>query len=340
MLVRLADWCYRRRRARRRPVDRRPGGLVRPGQRVRRGVPAGLPAARARSRRRPRTRSQDRFPQQAGDTVQIVLHSDAGVTSPGVQARAEKLLADVARERPRRRRRQPVHRRGRRPDLRGRHDRVRRRRAGQEGQRVHRRARPRRWSSRCWPPATTPCRSRSAARSRRCPRRRRSAPRASASSPRPSSCSSPSAPRWRWVCRCSPRCSASASRWRSARCCMRVVDVPDWAPADRRDGRHRRRHRLRAVHRHPVPQQPRRGPGAAPRHPDGDRDRRSRRAVRRPHRRRLDARHPADGPAGHDRLRLHGGADAAGRHGRLGDAAARRCSASPVATSSDCTCRS
>ena len=104
---------------------------------------------------------------------------------------------------------------------------------------------------------------------------------------------------------------------------MRVVDVPEWGPPTAAMVGHRRRHRLRAVHRHPVPQQPRRGPGAAPRHPDGDRDRRSSRALRRPHRRRLDARHPADGSAGHDRLRLHRGADAAGRHGRVGDAAAR-----------------
>ena len=43
----------------------------------------------------------------------------------------------------------------------------------------------------------------------------------------------------------------------------RVVDVPDWAPGHRGDGRHRRRHRLRPAHRHPVPQQPRRRAGAA-----------------------------------------------------------------------------
>jgi RND superfamily putative drug exporter len=38
---------------------------------------------------------ENRFPQQAGDTVQIVVHSEAGVTTPEVQARAEKIFAGV-----------------------------------------------------------------------------------------------------------------------------------------------------------------------------------------------------------------------------------------------------
>ena len=42
----------------------------------------------------------------------------------------------------------------------------------------------------------------------------------------------------------------------------RVVDVPDWAPAGRRHGRARGRDRLRPAHRHAVPQQPRRRSGA------------------------------------------------------------------------------
>src|SRR5829696_3024566 len=36
------------------------------------------------------------FPQRAGDTMQVVVHSDAGVTSPEVVARVEAALAEVA----------------------------------------------------------------------------------------------------------------------------------------------------------------------------------------------------------------------------------------------------
>jgi RND superfamily putative drug exporter len=39
---------------------------------------------------------EDRFPQQAGDTVQIVVHADAGVSSGEARARAERIFADVA----------------------------------------------------------------------------------------------------------------------------------------------------------------------------------------------------------------------------------------------------
>jgi RND superfamily putative drug exporter len=38
----------------------------------------------------------DRFPQQAGDTVQIVVHADEGVSSGEARARAERIFADVA----------------------------------------------------------------------------------------------------------------------------------------------------------------------------------------------------------------------------------------------------
>jgi len=38
----------------------------------------------------------DRFPQRAGDTIQIVVHSEDGVTSPDVRARAEAIFTDVA----------------------------------------------------------------------------------------------------------------------------------------------------------------------------------------------------------------------------------------------------
>ena len=45
----------------------------------------------------------ERFPAQAGDTVTIVIHDDAGVTSPGVLAVAEPLVERV--------RQLPAHRR-------------------------------------------------------------------------------------------------------------------------------------------------------------------------------------------------------------------------------------
>src|SRR3954447_17407959 len=39
---------------------------------------------------------QDRFPQRSGDTIQVVVHADSGVTTPQVENRVEKILADVA----------------------------------------------------------------------------------------------------------------------------------------------------------------------------------------------------------------------------------------------------
>ncbi|CUR57935.1 putative MMPL domain protein [metagenome] len=39
---------------------------------------------------------QDRFPQRSGDTMQVIVHSPAGVTSVDVEARVESILADVA----------------------------------------------------------------------------------------------------------------------------------------------------------------------------------------------------------------------------------------------------
>ena len=186
---------------------------------------------------------------------------------------------------------------------------------------THRR-RPRHSSNPSSPPVTTPCRSRSAARSRRCRRR------------------------LPWVGEGIGLIAAAiillltfgsavamglplitalfglGMAMALGEVLRRVVDVPDWAAADRGDGRHRRRHRLRAAHRHPVPQQPRRRTGPTPRDADRDRDRRPRRRLRRPHRRRLDAGHPPGGPAGDERVRLHRVAGRAGHHGRVADAAA------------------
>ena len=308
MLVRLADWCYRRRRVVVALWIAALVGSFAPVQRVRWGVPAGLPAARvgvagglgdargalpaAGRRHRPDRAARGRRRRLARRT------------GPGRDAPRRR-----RRERPRRGRGQPVHRR--RVPARSRRTARRRTPRSRSTRRTTSspRRRPRRWSSRSWPPATTPCRSRSAA------------PVAALSQTAPvgsegiglvaaavillvtfGSAVAMGLPLLTALFGLGIAMALGAVL-------MRVVDVPEWAPADRRDGRHRRRHRLRAVHRHPVPQQPRRGPGAAARRPDVDRDRRPRRAVRRPHRRRLDARHPADGPAGHDRLRLHGRAD-------------------------------
>ena len=95
MLVRAADWCYRNRRL------------------VVVGWIAALLGAFAvagpfggefrQDYLQPGSESQaaadtlrDRFPQQAGDTVQIVVHSEAGVTAPGVKPRAEAIFAALA----------------------------------------------------------------------------------------------------------------------------------------------------------------------------------------------------------------------------------------------------
>ena len=119
------------------------------------------------------------------------------------------------RRRARRRRHQPVQRRGCHPGLCRRHHRLRRRRARQDGQRVHGRrgqgpgGTGSRRGRRC--PAGRGRRR----RSQRCRRPPRSGPRSSGWWPRPSSCWSRSGPRWRWGCRCSPPCSASVSPWAS-----------------------------------------------------------------------------------------------------------------------------
>ena len=39
----------------------------------------------------------DRFPQRSGDTIQVVVHADSGVTTPQVENRVETILADVAK---------------------------------------------------------------------------------------------------------------------------------------------------------------------------------------------------------------------------------------------------
>ena len=97
MLVQLADWCYRQRRlvvvlwiaalAAGFSLASSFGGETRqdylqPGSESQ----AASEALRAT------------FPQRAGDTVQVVLHSEGGFSSATVSTRAENLLADVADE--------------------------------------------------------------------------------------------------------------------------------------------------------------------------------------------------------------------------------------------------
>ncbi len=97
MLVRLADLCYRRRRL---VVFAWIVALV--GSFALAGAFGGelrqnylQPGSESKVASDTLTES---FPQRAGDTMQIVVHSAAGVTTPDVQAQAEKVFADVADE--------------------------------------------------------------------------------------------------------------------------------------------------------------------------------------------------------------------------------------------------
>jgi RND superfamily putative drug exporter len=98
MLVRLADWCYRRRRI---VVALWVVALV--GSFALAGAFGGeykqnylQPGSDSKAAADTLTAS---FPQRAGDTVQVVVHSAAGVTTPHLKARAEKIFTDVARSR-------------------------------------------------------------------------------------------------------------------------------------------------------------------------------------------------------------------------------------------------
>ena len=208
MLTRLAHFTYRRRRLvlvawivalvasdrtgehRRRCVQRRlpPARLGEPG-----GVrPAGGEGLRQPQRlRRPGRRRRPK-----------------GVDQPAVR---QPPRAAVRRHRAAgagHRRRQPLRAGQRAPDLRGRHDRLRRdqprrprhQRLHHGGERHSRPVEGRRTS-----------RARRSSWAASCSASRRSSRARSSASSRPSSsCSSRSARCWRWACRSSPRCSASA----------------------------------------------------------------------------------------------------------------------------------
>jgi putative drug exporter of the RND superfamily len=95
MLVRLADWCYRRRRL---VVLAWVAALI--------GAFALAGAFGGEFKQdylQPGSESQQvsntlkaNFPQKSGGTLQIVVHSDAGVTSDEIEVRVEQILADVA----------------------------------------------------------------------------------------------------------------------------------------------------------------------------------------------------------------------------------------------------
>jgi RND superfamily putative drug exporter len=95
MLVGLADFCYRRRRV---VVVAWIAALV--GAFALAGAFGGelrqdylLPGSESKAAS---DTLKDRFPQRAGDTVQIVVHAEAGVSSPELKARTERIFAGVA----------------------------------------------------------------------------------------------------------------------------------------------------------------------------------------------------------------------------------------------------
>jgi RND superfamily putative drug exporter len=96
MLVHVADWCYRRRRL---VLALWVVALV--GAFALAGAFGGeykqnylQPGSDSQAASDTLTTS---FPERAGDTVQVVVHSADGVTSPAVRSRAESVFADVAR---------------------------------------------------------------------------------------------------------------------------------------------------------------------------------------------------------------------------------------------------
>jgi putative drug exporter of the RND superfamily len=95
MLVQLADWCYRRRRL---VVALWIAALV--GSFALAGAFGGefkqnylQPGSDSKAASDTLT---ENFPQRAGDTLQVVIHSDTDVTSPVVQRQAEKVFTDIA----------------------------------------------------------------------------------------------------------------------------------------------------------------------------------------------------------------------------------------------------
>jgi RND superfamily putative drug exporter len=96
MLVRLADWCYRRRRL---VVVLWIAALL--GSFA---LSAAFGGEFKQNYLQPGSESKaasdaltERFPERAGDTVQVVVHADDGLDTPALKSRAEQIFADVAR---------------------------------------------------------------------------------------------------------------------------------------------------------------------------------------------------------------------------------------------------
>ena len=268
---------------------------------------------------------QSRFPARAGDEGQIVFADAGGVRDAAVQARMEALFAEVAKVPRRHLSRQPVSRRRRRASRPHRCHRLRDRavRPGRDQDpRRHHRAdpRPRR-------------RRRGQGRARRArrshvPRGRRN--RAGRAHRHPCRNRDPAA-HVRLAAGHGAPDPRRALRDRD-RPGLRAAAQPRDRHARRRDpagvdDRNRRRHRLRALHRHAVPPGPERGAGAGARGRARGRYRRPCRGVRRMHRGHLPARPLPDGRrlrernggrhVGHRRHRAAGLRHAAPRDPRL-----------------------
>ncbi len=95
MLVRLADWCYRRRRL---VVVMWVAALV--GSY---GLASAFGGEFRQDYLQPGSESKaasdtltEEFPAASGDTIQVVVHAETGVSSPAARTRAETVFADVA----------------------------------------------------------------------------------------------------------------------------------------------------------------------------------------------------------------------------------------------------
>jgi RND superfamily putative drug exporter len=95
MLVHLADWCYRQRRL---VVVLWMAALA-----AAFALSSSFGGETKQDYLQPGSESQAaadtlqaEFPQQAGDTVQVVLHSEGGVSSPAVRTRAQAIFSDLA----------------------------------------------------------------------------------------------------------------------------------------------------------------------------------------------------------------------------------------------------
>ena len=266
MLVRLADWCYRRRRL---VVAAWIVALL--GSFALAGAFGGelrqdylQPGSESKAAA---DTLEESFPQAAGRHRPDRGPRRRRVSTPEVRAQAEKIFADVADERPRRRAwpaRSPTGGAAQiSEDGRTAYADVA---LDQTGQRLHPGGGQGAGRTRSSPPGTTRCRSRSAARSRRSPRRRPFGTEGigliAAAIILLVTFGSAVAMGLPLITALFGLGIALALGERAAPGRRRA----GLGAAHGRDGRPRRRHRLRPAHRHPVPQQPRRGPGPRRRH--------------------------------------------------------------------------